>query len=747
MSHHHSQTVIHARNISVFVVGVVGVTLAVSLLWPFSLTPNAPGWVRLFAINILAVCENSSTQWMVVVCLLECIAACAFLKSRQAGKFGREREPSRDPLAANEARRGGLIQRLRRMDGAVFAMPDFWLLAFILFAVLRYFIAYEAASQSLHLLGLMAGVAAGKASACLLTHGYRRKRSIFAPLMCFLALLVFALAIAAVCHPKNDSMTYYRGVERWYGVWKSPNHFGSVMGTGLVLAAGLLALGWNRILSVFKVDRAVAFRSLTCALMIAAGGACAVGLLKSFSRGAWLGTVLGFGFLVLQQTKRPVISASLGKVTSCLRLNLFPSAILLFSLFVISFWQFRHTEQVLFRRVFSVANVNDFSWRNRVAFWSGGLAALADKPIFGYGWGSWGASFHEKYKADRLESLITVENDYLTIGISCGLPAVACLLIYVGGVFWRTLFRGKRRDDRTLSPTNKLGVICAAGAMVMAVGFFFTSGLMNLEMCVLFWVLLELARVGSAANEHRMKSLSYAKQSIQVASILATNAIQQKQTAGNASRLLRFAAMIVTTIAIGLTSFYLGAPQLGISKRSISIARNHLVSPHQAADFDFLASKPIWSEKKLKTLLTHVELANYTRQLVNWKLDDEIYRDFVLSPGIETRVDSDLGWRRELWEHFYPRIRQITDIPFAAETITKQLKPRFSQYPISESNPPRPILEVWRSRNQPVSQLELEALMVASLRSAGIPARLNGVEKAEYWNGSEWSAAFPTAKW
>lgn len=716
--------------------------LAVSLLGSFFLTPNAPAWVRLSAIKMLAVCEAPSTQWMVVVCLLECIVVCSLLEFHRAGKFGREREPSCESSAAKEAGRGGIIQRVRRMGGASFAMPDFWLLVFILFAVLRYFFAYEAASQSLHFLGLLSGMAAGKAAACLLAHGYRRKRSVFVPPMCFLSVLVFVLAVAAVCHPKNDSMTYYRGVERWYGVWNSPNHFGSVMGAGLVLAAGLLTLSWKFIFSIFKVNQAVAFRFVTCVLMIAVTGACAVGLLKSFSRGAWLGTMLGFGFLVFQLTKRPLISASFGKVTAWLRLNLFPSAILLFSVFVIFFWQFRHTEQLLFRRVFSVANANDFSWRNRVAFWSGGLAAMADKPILGYGWGSWGTSFHEKYKTDRLENLLAVENDYIAIGISCGLPAVACLLIYVGGVFRRTLFSGKLRDDIMLRHTNKLGVICAAGAMVMAVGFFFTSGLMNLEMCVLFWVLLELARVGSAADEQRTLARRVSKQLVEVGTSLATKAFDQNHTAVNTGRILRFTTIIFATLAISLTSFHLGAPQLGIGERSISIARKHLVLAHQTADFEFLVSKPIWSEKKLKTLLTHVELANYTRQLVNWKLDDEIYRKFVLSPEIEPSVDADLGWRREFWEYFYPRIRQITDISFAVETIKKQLKGRFPQNPAYESNPPRSVLEVWRSRNQFVSQFEMEALAVAALRSAGIPARLNGEEKAEYWNGSERKLVF-----
>jgi len=47
------------------------------------------------------------------------------------------------------------------------------------------------------------------------------------------------------------------------------------------------------------------------------------------------------------------------------------------------------------------------------------LAALADKPITGYGWGDWGRAFDRKYKPERLENLHAVQtNDYLTVGIS-----------------------------------------------------------------------------------------------------------------------------------------------------------------------------------------------------------------------------------------------------------------------------------------------------------------------------------------
>ena len=42
--------------------------------------------------------------------------------------------------------------------------------------------------------------------------------------------------------------------------------------------------------------------------------------------------------------------------------------------------------QTVARRAHTVANANDFSWRNRVAAWEGALRIMADKPWFRFGW-------------------------------------------------------------------------------------------------------------------------------------------------------------------------------------------------------------------------------------------------------------------------------------------------------------------------------------------------------------------------
>ena len=94
---------------------------------------------------------------------------------------------------------------------------------------------------------------------------------------------------------------------------------------------------------------------------------------------------------------------------------------------------------------------------------------------------------------------------------------------------------------------------------------------------------------------------------------------------------LRWLAAILATAALAQTALHLVPPRLATTERTLSIARKHLVQAKELSDFDFLAANPVWRGKPLKTLLEHVELAHYNRELINWKLDEQVYREFVLS--------------------------------------------------------------------------------------------------------------------
>jgi dienelactone hydrolase len=200
---------------------------------------------------------------------------------------------------------------------------------------------------------------------------------------------------------------------------------------------------------------------------------------------------------------------------------------------------------------------------------------------------------------------------------------------------------------------------------------------------------------------------------------------------------LRWFAAILAAAALAQTALHLVPPRLPISERTLGIARKHLVAPKERSDFEFLASKPFWPGKRLKLLLEHVELANYNRELINWKLDEQMYWQFILSPEIDPAADGDLNWRRPLWENFYPRIRKEQSPEAAAEIVVRFLRERVT---IAEGNGlPAAVAEIWR--RQITNERGFEAVYVAALRAVGIPARMGERKQAELFADGKWQAA------
>jgi pimeloyl-ACP methyl ester carboxylesterase len=200
---------------------------------------------------------------------------------------------------------------------------------------------------------------------------------------------------------------------------------------------------------------------------------------------------------------------------------------------------------------------------------------------------------------------------------------------------------------------------------------------------------------------------------------------------------LRWVAAILATCALGVMAVHLLSPHFLVSERTLSIARKHLVELKQTADFECLAARPIWNGQKLKTLLDHVELASYNRKLINWQLDDKIYRDYVLSSEITGQPGEQLNWRRPLWEEFYPRIRHEPSPEEASKIVVRHLRERVTI--ASMPDLPRELPAIWL--RQITDETGFETIYVAALRSVGVPARLDSRQRTEYWDGAKWASA------
>ena len=198
---------------------------------------------------------------------------------------------------------------------------------------------------------------------------------------------------------------------------------------------------------------------------------------------------------------------------------------------------------------------------------------------------------------------------------------------------------------------------------------------------------------------------------------------------------LRWLAAFLATWALGETALHLATPHFAVTQSTVATARRFLVQPKDRADFESLAGLNIWQSEQLKSLLDHAELAHYNRnELINWKLNDGIYRDYVLSPVITGSSNEPLNWRRPLWEEFYPRIRHENEPLEAARIVVRHLRERVT---IAQSpSLPQTVPSIWlRQITDPTG---FEIIYVAALRSVGVGARLNPTGQAEIWTGEKW---------
>jgi len=456
----------------------------------------------------LAIFRSSETQWMVLLCAVVYFAVFTLLRSRQTVRY------SWGP-----------------------ATPGLWLTGTLMVATFAYAFNYSASAKSTQALTLLAGAALGQGvTAWANFNGEKRKTENGNGLaVLVISLLVVLLALASVWKTSASHIFEYRGHIRWSGPWDNPNFAGLLMGVGISLALGLGVSRWqmadgktergNRSWKLEVKRYAVATLCLLAAIFMARG------LLHSYSRGAWLATLCGMGYLIWSwlwgpgfRTSRVSNSSTINYQPGIgshdwLRKNWLPLAVIFVATGTLAFWRFRQTEWYPVHRAFSVVNSADYSWRNRVAAWEGALQMMADRPWFGFGWNHPEPMYENDYSSPKLgESAAMEMNDYFMLGSSIGLPALFCFGTYV----WLSLSRnpvgaevtrlklkenqrlltssatfqksevGDRQDARPTLELDWLQTTCRAGAIVLLVGFWFDGGLFKLPTAATFWILLEL---------------------------------------------------------------------------------------------------------------------------------------------------------------------------------------------------------------------------------------------------------------
>ena len=429
-----------------------------------------------------AIFRDHGTQWMVFLC-----------------------------LATNFLTFLVLQCRMTKLNFWRIANPDLWLTGVLLLGALVYAFSFSTAAQSTQALMLLAG--AVLSSGMAVWSMWRQKSGGVSMTRLVIITLVMLLLATLLWHINVGSSFEYHGQTRWGGAWRNPNIYGLLIGVGMVLATGLLfqslkpevqSQKWGgqkwkvRLVRWFKI---IFF--LTVAITLS------IGLIKSYSRGAWVAVICGLAYLLWWGVRSPK-SEIRSRWTLWIEKNWFPLSTILITAIILCFWQFQHTEHkhVVTRRVFSVANVNDFSWRNRVAAWEGVLQIMAERPVFGAGWNQPERMYDDYYRPTKIEGAAIQLNSYFILGATLGVPA----LFFFGMYIWLSLsqkseVRSQKSDGGIpavdiRSPTSDLWrPTCRAGAIVLLVGFWFDGGLFYLPTAFMFWILLGLGAARSSPAE------------------------------------------------------------------------------------------------------------------------------------------------------------------------------------------------------------------------------------------------------
>lgn len=343
-----------------------------------------------------------------------------------------------------------------------FSTADLLLIGLLLIAIADYFIGNGAKSGT-DAITLLFGVTTGRGIRCVLGWGQEGRSQVAD---CNSEIRIFLVGFAGLLTALSwwhldTSSGFYHG-PRWTGLWANPNVYGMLVAAGLVLTTGFLIQRKekecaNPECKVWESRK----RWLLKVVLFIAAGTMGVGLVCSYSRGAWLGTTVAFLYFLRAYGK-------------CRWRWVLPG-ILVVAVAVISIWSRTPDAAPWYVKRLDLGRA---SAQHRVAAWRGAVHMMWDHP-FGVGWDNAVKCYRENYSPPEGGALALATNDYLMLGTELGIPALFCLIAYI----WLK-FKPK--------PADSLQVACRAGTLVFLVAFWFDGGLFTLATGSVFWVLLEL---------------------------------------------------------------------------------------------------------------------------------------------------------------------------------------------------------------------------------------------------------------
>lgn len=155
----------------------------------------------------------------------------------------------------------------------------------------------------------------------------------------------------------------------------------------------------------------------------------------------------------------------------------------------------------VWERVLSIFNPTDTSASMRVALWESTMAMIQDKPWFGVGWGAYWLAYpqYDFYIHNAETTIFHAHNMYLGLAAEVGIPGLFSFLgIMCGHMF--LAFKLLRQSERWIAGLM-LGMLAAL--VSLAVGGITDYILFNIQMSMLFWLLLAIITVAWQLERRR----------------------------------------------------------------------------------------------------------------------------------------------------------------------------------------------------------------------------------------------------
>lgn len=229
------------------------------------------------------------------------------------------------------------------------------------------------------------------------------------------------------------------GFMRAYGAFRQPNPYGGYLGLVAPLAVSLALWAWRE--GLHTVRRPAALRLA----LTAAAGLISLGLLVSWSRGAWLAFGVALAVVLLAHARRAAPAVLAGALVAALALGLMGAAELLPAAVAGRLGALQEYVGLIDVARTEVTDAN-FAVVERIAHWQAALAMWRDHLWLGVGAGNY-AVVYGQYNLPRwYEALGHAHNVYLNFAAEAGLLGLLAYGWLWLAALWQALRCAVQRD-------------------------------------------------------------------------------------------------------------------------------------------------------------------------------------------------------------------------------------------------------------------------------------------------------------